>query len=180
MTGTPATTRTDRSVVLVRDYPVPPDRVFAAWTDPEQLEWFAGLPAAQSDPRVDLRPGGFWSVLLQEGPGGRTYRTGGLYTLVQAPHRLSFHWGAPGGWPDLDPADPGQVPTVHLEFSPLDEGPAGGTRMTATLAMGDDLDDAQVAHWFGLGVREGWTTTVDRLAGHLADQLTDRLGRQPE
>ncbi len=33
------------------------------------------------------------------GPGGRTYRTGGLYTLVDPPHRLEFHWGAPEGGP---------------------------------------------------------------------------------
>ncbi|MEW9265690.1 SRPBCC domain-containing protein [Kineococcus endophyticus] len=154
---------TARSVVLVREHPVPPERVVAAWTDPDQLAWFSGLPAAQSDPHVDLRVGGFWSVLLQEGPGGRTYRTGGLYTLVDPPHRLEFHWGAPGGWPDLDPAAPGTVPTVRLRFSAV---PAG-TRMTATLELGPDLDEAQVAHWFGLGIREGWTTTVDRIEDHL-------------
>jgi len=154
---------TERHITLVRDYPVEPRRVFEAWTDPNQLEWFSGLPAAQSEPTVDLRVGGFWRVLLQEGPGGRTYATGGLYREIEDPTRLVFSWGAVGGWPDLDPEDPTSTPLVSLEFTPT----AGGTRMTATLALSDDLDQAQVDHWFSLGIREGWTMTIDRIADQL-------------
>ncbi|PRY18137.1 uncharacterized protein YndB with AHSA1/START domain [Kineococcus rhizosphaerae] len=161
-TRTPAPTA--RSIELVREYPVEPQRVFAAWTDPEQLEWFSGLPAAQSEPTVDLRPGGFWRLTLQEGPDGRRYATGGLYRLVEPPHRLEFHWGAPGGWPDLDPDDLDAVPLVSLRFEPTTSATGSGTRMTATLALSDRLDEAQVEHWFSLGIREGWTMTVDRLA----------------
>ncbi|WP_432512484.1 SRPBCC family protein [Kineococcus sp. SYSU DK001] len=161
-----------RSVELVRDYPVGPARVFAAWTDPDQLEWFSGLPAAQSGPSVDLRPGGLWRVTLQEGPGGRRYATGGLYHVVDRPHRLEFSWGAPGGWPELDPAHPDTVPRITVTFQPLP--PHGsGTRMTATLRLPGHLDDAQVAHWFDLGIRDGWTVTVDRLAGHLQTHRAD-------
>lgn len=161
----PDTSRgTTRSVELVREYPVEPQRVFDAWTDPDQLEWFSGLPAAQSEPSVDLRPGGFWRLTLQEGPGGRRYATGGLYRLVDPPHRLEFHWGAPGGWPDLDPDDLDAVPLVSVRFEATTTQAGSGTRMTATLALSDRLDRAQVEHWFTLGIREGWTMTVDRLA----------------
>ncbi|NYD20604.1 SRPBCC domain-containing protein [Kineococcus aurantiacus] len=159
-----STPTAQRTIELVRDYPVPCERVFAAWTDPDQLEWFSGLPAAESHPAVDLRPGGSWRVTLQEGPGGRRYATGGLYHVVEPPHRLEFSWGAPGGWPDLDPDDLDAVPRIHVAFEPT----AAGTRMTATLVLGEHLDEDQVAHWLDLGVREGWTTTVDRLADHLA------------
>lgn len=163
--STHETPRTDeRSISLVRDYPVPPARVFAAWTDPDQLEWFSGLPAARSTPTVDLRVGGFWRVLLQEGPGGPTYATGGRYLEIEAPHRLVFSWGAVDGWPALDPADVRATPLVSLGFAAT----GTGTRMTATLSLHADLDQTQVEHWFALGVREGWTTTIDRIAGHLA------------
>ena len=155
---------TDRSISLVRDYPVPPEAVFAAWTEPDQLGWFSGLPAAQAEARVDLRPGGTWWTRLQEGPGGRTYPTGGLYREVERPHRLVFSWGAVDGWPELDPRNPDATPLVSLEFAPT----AGGTRMTATLSLSPGLDAAQARHWFDLGIREGWTTTVDRIADHLA------------
>ncbi|WP_432564213.1 SRPBCC family protein [Kineococcus sp. SYSU DK003] len=154
----------ERSITLVRDYPVAPERVFAAWTEPDQLEWFSGLPTTQSHPSVDLRPGGFWRLTLQEGEGGRSYPTGGLYHVVEPPHRLVFSWGAVGGWPDLDPDDLDAVPTVSLDFTAT----GTGTRMTAALSLSAALDEAQVAHWFGLGIREGWTTTIDRIAQHLS------------
>lgn len=166
--GTRTPQRAGRSTTLVRDYPVPPGRVFAAWTDPDQLEWFSGLPAARSNPGVDLRVGGFWRVLLQEGPGGRTYVTGGRYLEVDPPHRLVFSWGAVGGWPALDPHDERATPLVSLQFLATEVDGAPGTRMTATLSLHADLDPAQVEHWFALGVGEGWRTTIDRLAGHLA------------
>ena len=52
---------TDRSVThatftLERIYPVPPDRVFNAWADPEvKARWFAGDPSGYE---LDFRPGG--------------------------------------------------------------------------------------------------------------------------
>ncbi len=51
----------DRSVVhatftLERTYPVPPERVFQAWADPElKARWFAGNPEQY---QLDFRPGG--------------------------------------------------------------------------------------------------------------------------
>lgn len=50
-----------RGFTLTRTYPVSPDAVFAAWTDPDQLGWFfnPGMPVDRP-PEVDLRvaPGG--------------------------------------------------------------------------------------------------------------------------
>ncbi len=52
---------TDRSIThatftLERTYPVPPDRVFGAWADPEvKARWFAGDPSGYE---LDFRPGG--------------------------------------------------------------------------------------------------------------------------
>ena len=51
----------DRSVThatftLERTYPVPPERVFNAWADPQvKARWFAGNP---HDYELDFRPGG--------------------------------------------------------------------------------------------------------------------------
>jgi uncharacterized protein YndB with AHSA1/START domain len=51
----------DRNVVhstftLERTYPVPPERVFEAWSDPEMKgRWFAGNPEQY---QLDFRPGG--------------------------------------------------------------------------------------------------------------------------
>ncbi|WUI11151.1 SRPBCC domain-containing protein [Kineococcus sp. NBC_00420] len=160
MSTGPSIETTGRSITLVRDYPVAPERVFAAWTEPGELEWFSGLPAAQSEPSVDLRVGGYWRVLLQEGPGGRRYATGGRYLQIDAPHRLVFSWGAVGGWPELDPDDVDATPLVSLDFVATDDG----TRMTARLSLSENLEPGQVEHWFGLGIRAGWTTTIDRLA----------------
>lgn len=49
-------TVTHATFTLERTYPVPPDRVFSAWADPEtKRQWFAG---ADSGHQLDFRAGG--------------------------------------------------------------------------------------------------------------------------
>jgi hypothetical protein len=56
---TPYTINPDLDLELIREVPVPPEAVFAAWTDPESLkEWFAPRPYSITRCEIDLRPGG--------------------------------------------------------------------------------------------------------------------------
>ena len=156
-----------RSFTLVRHIPAPRAAVFAAWTQPDRLHWFSDAPEGVDDEAsVDLRPGGSWRVHLYEGGGStRHYVTGGVYTEVVPGERLVFTHGAVGGWPELDPDRLDELPlvTVALRDEVLADG-ATGTEMTVHVGFADTVTANEVARWFGLGIRGGWSDTLDRLA----------------
>ena len=147
-----------RGFTLTRTYPVPPEAVFAAWTDPRQLGWFfnPGQPVDQ-EPEVDLRVGGAWRQQMVEGPG-KSYMTGGIYREIEVPRRLVFNFGAVGGWPDLSTGLHDAL-LVTLEFNAI---PAG-TEMVCRLEVPPHVSDAEAKKWFDMGIEDGWTQTVDRL-----------------
>ncbi|WP_224702216.1 SRPBCC family protein [Devosia aquimaris] len=147
-----------RGFTLVRTYPVPPAEVFAAWTEPDKLDWFLnpGMPIAWP-PQVDLRVGGAWRLHMVE-TADKSYVTGGIYREIDKPHRLAFTFGAVGGWPDLTDGVE-DAPLVTLDFQALDRG----TRMTLRLDLPPHLDDEAIRNWFNLGIEAGMSQTIDRL-----------------
>ena len=79
------------SVYAKRIIKAPIERVFRAWTDPEELkQWHAPQPndilAAVSDNRV----GGNRSLTLTI--EGKTYQMAGTYIEFDPPHRLVYGW----------------------------------------------------------------------------------------
>lgn len=154
-----------RGFTITRTYPVAPEVVFAAWTDPEQLGWFfnPGQPVDQA-PEVDLRVGGAWRQRMIERPG-KSYVTGGIYREIDPPRRLVFNFGAIGGWPDLS-SGLEQAPLVTLVFNPVPEG----TEMICTMEVPAHVSDSEAKAWFDMGIEGGWTQTLDRLT--LVDAVT--------
>jgi uncharacterized protein YndB with AHSA1/START domain len=151
---------TGRGFTMTRVLPASRDAVWAAWTEPEKLRWFAGVePGFDFEPSVDLRVGGAWRVHLYQ-PDGVDYFTGGIYQEIVPNERLVFAWGAVGGWPELDPSRVDEVPVVTIELA---DG-ADGSVMTTSFRFVDTMPDTDVAKWFDLGIRAGWSDTIDRLA----------------
>jgi len=145
--------------VLTRTVEASADEVFRAWTEPDRLGWFhSGLAPATAPIEVDLRVGGAWRQQMIVGDGSE-YTTGGVYREISAPHTLGFSWGAVGGWPALDPADPHTGPSVTVA---LDET-GDGTTMTVAAEFPSDFTGEQVAE-----CRAGWEQTIGRLVDSLA------------
>lgn len=96
----------------VAEYPVSPDELWRAVTEPEQLdEWFGG--------HVDWEPTPGAPFTFVEDDGARW---SGVVTHVDPGRSLRFTW-----WPDDDPHD---ASTVGFE---IDETPDGaGLRITET------------------------------------------------
>jgi len=153
-------TQTLREISIRRHFDVPPSAVFRAWTHPEHLEWFLNpeQPRPEQPIEVDLRVGGAWRVPMVI-DSETAYTTGGIYLELEPDRRIVFAWGAVDGWPALDPQnlEAGPVGTVELMDA------AGGTDATFTLTLPAHLSEAEAQRWLDLGIREGWTTTMERL-----------------
>ena len=163
---TSASTPTDRGFTLTRTLNAPRATVWRAWTDPAELVWFLnpGTTALSEPISVDLRVGGAFRVHMIINDD-LDYMTGGIYREIVPVERLVFEWGAVGGWPNLDPANPDDAPLTTLELTELD---SGATRMSLRVAFPDSMPDARAAEWLTTGMREGWSATIDRLVEQLA------------
>jgi len=80
----------DRQLVVTRLLPVPPDRVFAMWTNPDDLlKWWGPHGFTITHAETDIRPGGTWRFTMH-GPDGVDYPNTIVYDEVKAPERLVY------------------------------------------------------------------------------------------
>jgi len=107
------------ALTLHRKFPVAPEKVWRAWTEPEALKgWFGpGGPQAVSVADIDLRVGGRFRLVFG-GPDGNEHEVAGVYREVVPHRKLVFSWS----WPRTTPERVSQV-TILLRA----EG--GGTDM---------------------------------------------------
>ncbi len=72
----------------------PPDAVFQAWLDPEQLKlWFCGSNTTMSCVEIDARVGGGYRIVMSD--GDRDWSHTGIYQEIDPPRRLVFTWCTP-------------------------------------------------------------------------------------
>jgi uncharacterized protein YndB with AHSA1/START domain len=142
-----------------------PEDVFRAWTDPDHLQWFYNDSAPiPSDPiELDLRVGGTWRQLMVI-DRDTAYVTGGVYREIVPGKKLTFAWGATGGWPELDPDRLDDSPLVTVTFAQA----GGRTEMTLRCKLPAGIPDERVREWLEVGLRDGWRRTVDRLVAELS------------
>lgn len=77
---------------LTRRFAAPREAVFRAWTEPDRLtQWFGPEGVNVRDVRIDLRPGGRYSLVMFE-TDGSTYPLSGEYREIAPPERLVFTW----------------------------------------------------------------------------------------
>jgi uncharacterized protein YndB with AHSA1/START domain len=83
----------DTSLQMRRTFSAPRQRVFRAWTDPNELaRWFA--PSADYStvvPEFDLRVGGKYRLEIHH-KGGNVHRLWGIYREIRPPEKLVFTW----------------------------------------------------------------------------------------
>jgi uncharacterized protein YndB with AHSA1/START domain len=135
---------------LGRQLAAPPERVFAACVEPEQLrEWWG--PAGFTSPQLelDVRPGGRYRIAMQP-PDGELFYLRGEFVEVEPPRRLSYTFV----WEDPDPDDRDTV--ASLTFLEVE----GATELV--LEQGEFATEAR----FELH-RSGWSDGLERLACHL-------------
>ena len=136
-------------ISITRTFGAPPERVFEAWTTPEQFgRWFGTESTVVKDVSMDLQVGGAWSARMILGDGNEI-GWHGTYLEVDAPNRLVFNLSDRSG---------DQYERVTVELRAV----ADGTEMTFTQA-GGNMPPENYAR-----AEEGWRSFFDDLAKGLS------------
>lgn len=146
-------------LVLERTIPVPPDKVWAAWTDPEIIvKWFTPAPWKTVAADVDVRPGGR-SAITMESPEGEQFPNLGCYLEAIPNELLVFTSTMTEGFRPVVPSgEPGDLPfTGRLELAPSGDG---GTIYRAIAIH--PTEEAARAH-DEMGFTVGWGAALDQL-----------------
>ena len=135
------------SLEIKRFINAPRDRVYAAWTDPEQLrQWFGPATVETDNLIADVRPGGEfrWDLMNCD---GKKMTIQGEYREVQPGQRIVFTWQ----WQD-DEDWKECVSVVTVDLSDRD----GGTevRLTHTQLPNQESRDSH---------NEGWNSVLEKL-----------------
>jgi uncharacterized protein YndB with AHSA1/START domain len=125
-------------LVIERHVSVPPESVFAYFTDADRWTLWQG-----TDAELELRPGGVWRVNVT----GDGYASGRVVEVV-ANERIVFTWGWEG---DHRPLAPGST-TVAIDLVPDGDGTI--IRLTHSGLPPDEMEIHRV----------GWGNYVARLA----------------
>jgi uncharacterized protein YndB with AHSA1/START domain len=137
-------------VRLVEVFDAPRERVFAAWTEPEQLEsWWGPGRFKTTRAEVDLRPGGRYELHLE--PGGM--RLVGEFREVVAPERLVYTWQWVAGVSDT------RESLVTVEFRDLGA-------QTEVVLLQDSFAGPGPLAMYGAG----WASGLAKLGTHLGSE----------
>jgi uncharacterized protein YndB with AHSA1/START domain len=151
-----------RELVIERILAAPPERVFDAFTDPDQLTkwwWPNGFtcPAAE----VDLRVGGTYRIAMQwpdsiPGEARFSHYMGGEYFEIDRPRRLVMSGRAVND-------EQGELfaTLIEITLEPRD----GGTALTVRQSYFEPLPPAEAMS----GAEQGWSEQLDKLERMLAE-----------
>jgi uncharacterized protein YndB with AHSA1/START domain len=134
------------SLNLQRRYPVAPEKVWRAWTDPEAIKrwWGPGGNDPVSLAQLDVRVGGRFRIVFG-GAQGNDHEVQGVYKEVVPNRKLVFTWT----WPRTTPE---RESLVTLLFKP----DGGGTKLDFVHSQ---LFDESVRD----GHQRGWSESLVKL-----------------
>lgn len=152
-----ADTRPEIILHLNRTFKAPREKVYRAWTTPEELKrWFApsdefSIPIAE----LDVRVGGKYRIGMKP-PEGDTFCVGGIYREVQPPEKLVFTWSWEGA-----AAVAGEM-LVTVEFR--DRGNSTEIALTHELFPDEKAREEHSRGWSGCLSR--LAKVLERLSSH--------------
>lgn len=80
------------SLTLKRRLDAPPEKVYAAWTDPEKIvRWFGPDAGPVTSATMDVRVGGRYTIVFHT-EDGEQHQVGGVYREVIPNEKLVFTW----------------------------------------------------------------------------------------
>ncbi len=152
MTDPSSVPTSDQQVLITRIFEAPRERVFAAWTDPDQVAAWYGpehMEAPRDRIKIDARVGGRWELTMVETNGDREFTIGHDILELVEPELLVMRSDP---MPEVGMHEP---TVVRVELH--DHGER--TRMTLT---DSPLPPAMRGH-----AEAGWTAACEKLASFL-------------
>ena len=151
-------------LLLERVVDVPPELVWAAWTQPEHVKkWFTPAPWTTVDCEIDLRRGGIFRTVMRS-PEGQEFPHEGCYLEIVENRKLVWTVAlAPGYRPASEPPDTLSCATIIFTAIIALEPKGGGTKYSA-LAM--HRDEAGRKRHEEMGFHEGWGKALDQLVAY--------------
>ncbi len=141
-----------QEILITREFDVPRELVFKAYTDPQLIpQWWGPKSLSTHVDTMDVRPGGQWRFINRDAEG-KEYAFHGVYHEVLAPERIidTFEFE---GLPETG--------HVTLETMKLEALPGGRTKLIAQSVFQSVSDrDGMLQS----GMEEGVNETYDRLA----------------
>lgn len=157
--------------VLRREFEVPRDLLFKAWTDASTLaQWWGPHTFTNAMCELDARPGGEYRITMRS-PQGEDFPIRGTFLEVNEPSRIIFTMDCtehPPAWHDV--VKPGR--------EPKETNPAGILWTTVTfqdlgprtkLDLRVRFESASIRDTFvSMGMEDGWTESLEGLAALLS------------
>jgi len=161
----------DRTFVITRIFDAPRDLVFKAWTESKRMAQWWG-PHGFTNPICELnaQPGGTWRIVMR-GPDGSDHPAHGVYREVREPERLVMtinHSELSEQWHDM--VNPSRdktkgKPALEAVTTAIFEDLAGKTK----LMIRQRFESAAIRNaLLKIGMNEGWSQSLERLAKELA------------
>lgn len=142
-----------QQVSLQKEFSVPAERLYQAWTSPEELkQWWHPMGNQLTDVQNDLTPGGTVRYLFNTGIEGEQIEISGQYEKVEPAKQLVYGWN----W--------------HLPQQPVGNGtykltigfePAGGGSRLTVLQENLGSEEAVQPH------QDGWEKALQDLGAFL-------------
>lgn len=142
----------DREIVFSREFDAPRERVFEAWSKPDNIgQWWGPAGFTTTTHKMAFEPGGEW-IFIMHSPDGTDYDNYIRFREIIKPEKITYDHGERSG-------DPFQF-TVTITFEKLGKR----TRLTHRLEFpSKDARDKSVE----FGAIEGGKQTLSRLAEFL-------------
>jgi uncharacterized protein YndB with AHSA1/START domain len=157
VTNPKETTKFD-SLEIRRVIPGSPERVFGAWTDPDEMKiWWGPADVRCLSAEVELREGGQYRI-ANELPDGSVLWISGEYKVVDRPHLLIYTWIVEGANPSTE--------QVSVRFVPHDLG-------TEVVITHDLISSSTIRDQH----QQGWLGCMDGLVKYLTEITSDCVPR---
>jgi uncharacterized protein YndB with AHSA1/START domain len=146
---------TPESIEVSRLFDAPRERVFAAWSTADRVaRWFSPEACSVPHAEVEFRAGGAFNFVMRL-PDGQDSRCVGAFSEVSPPSRLAFSQ-------EVEMAG-----KTRFRAKTIVDFAAEGEKTRMTVRQSYEIYDAAFAY-APAGAREGWRTTLDKLAREIA------------
>jgi uncharacterized protein YndB with AHSA1/START domain len=149
-------------ITLERQISAPRERVWNAWTNPEEVkQWWGPNGTTIPTCTMDVREGGELYIVMLAGEelgpmAGQEWPMRGTFSEVTAPEKLVF---------TNEPLDHDGNSLMTGTTTAVLEDVDGGTKLTVT--TGAEGDAPAVEQMLG-GMEQGWNQQLDKLVNYLA------------